>query len=140
MSLTQIERLILSDSIDDVDVFLSDKTESLAITVQHNLSEPDASLHLPEFDLSEFIVFKTDLLKAKYEITDDEMTLAFLENINISNDAGKALRASKAYIQKRSSSYPSITDQLDDIYHNGIDAWKASIKLIKDANPKPAGE
>ena len=140
MSLTQIERLILSDSIDDVDVFLSDKTESLAITVQLNLSEPDASLHLPEFNLSEFIVFKTDLLKAKYGITDDEMTLAFLENINISNDAGKALRASKAYMQERSSSYPSIADQLDDIYHNGIDAWKASIKLIKDANPKPAGE
>ena len=32
--------------------------------------------------------------------------------------------------------YPSIGDQLDDIYHNGIDAWKATIKAIKDANPK----
>ena len=33
--------------------------------------------------------------------------------------------------------YPSIGDQLDDIYHNGIDAWKATIKAIKDAHPKP---
>ena len=32
--------------------------------------------------------------------------------------------------------YPSIADQLDDIYHNGIDGWKATIKAIKDANPK----
>ena len=32
--------------------------------------------------------------------------------------------------------YPKIADQLDDIYHNGIDGWKATIKAIKDANPK----
>ena len=32
--------------------------------------------------------------------------------------------------------YPSIGDQLDDIYHNGVDGWKATIKAIKDANPK----
>jgi len=32
--------------------------------------------------------------------------------------------------------YPSIGDQLDDIYHNGLDGWKATIKAIKDANPK----
>ena len=29
-----------------------------------------------------------------------------------------------------------IEDQLDNIYHNGVDAWKADIKAIKDANPK----
>ena len=122
MSLTQIERLILNDSIDDVDVFLSDK-------------EADT-----EFVLADFIVFKTDLLKAKYEITDEELTLEFLKNINISNDAGKALRKSKEYIGNRANAYPSIADQLDDIYHNGIDAWKANIKLVKDANPKPEGD
>ena len=27
-------------------------------------------------------------------------------------------------------------DQLDDIYHNGIDAWKATIKVTKDKYPK----
>ena len=32
--------------------------------------------------------------------------------------------------------YPSIVDQLDDIYHNGIDAWKATIKVTKDKYPK----
>ena len=37
---------------------------------------------------------------------------------------------------KHTRQYPSIGDQLDDIYHNGIDGWKATIKAIKDANPK----
>ena len=42
----------------------------------------------------------------------------------------------KDYKLKRASEYPSIVDQLDDIYHNGVAGWKATIKAIKDANPK----
>jgi hypothetical protein len=42
----------------------------------------------------------------------------------------------KAYSRKRAAEYPSIADQLDDIYHNGIDAWKATIKTTKDKYPK----
>ena len=41
------------------------------------------------------------------------------------------------YKSKRAAEYPSIPDQLDDIYHNGIDAWKATIKVTKDKYPKP---
>ena len=40
-------------------------------------------------------------------------------------------------IDKRAKEYPSVVDQLDDIYHNGIDAWKATIKTTKDKYPKP---
>ena len=29
-----------------------------------------------------------------------------------------------------------IGDQLDDIYHNGLTKWKATIKVIKDKYPK----
>ena len=43
----------------------------------------------------------------------------------------------KAYSRSRAKEYPSIADQLDDIYHNGIDAWKATIKTTKDKYPKP---
>ena len=43
----------------------------------------------------------------------------------------------KAYSRSRADEYPSIADQLDDIYHNGIDAWKATIKTTKDKYPKP---
>jgi len=45
--------------------------------------------------------------------------------------------ADKTYADKRKAEYPSIADQLDDIYHNGIDAWKATIKTTKDKYPKP---
>jgi len=37
---------------------------------------------------------------------------------------------------KRQKEYPSIQDQLDDIYHNGIDEWKKTIKVVKDKYPK----
>ncbi len=40
------------------------------------------------------------------------------------------------YKYKRQAEYPSIVDQLDDIYHNGIDGWKATIKTTKDKYPK----
>ena len=43
----------------------------------------------------------------------------------------------KEYQRKRAAEYPSVVDQLDDIYHNGIDAWKATIKTTKDKYPKP---
>tara|TARA_R110000751_G_scaffold150377_1_gene255341 strand:- start:113 stop:406 length:294 start_codon:yes stop_codon:yes gene_type:complete len=40
------------------------------------------------------------------------------------------------YQRDREKEYPSMADQLDDIYHNGIDAWKATIKVTKDKYPK----
>ena len=40
------------------------------------------------------------------------------------------------YQRDRASEYPSIADQLDDLYHNGIDGWKATIKTTKDKYPK----
>lgn len=41
------------------------------------------------------------------------------------------------YQRDRKAEYPSIEDQLDDLYHNGIDGWKATIKATKDKYPKP---
>ena len=40
------------------------------------------------------------------------------------------------YQRDRAEAYPSIADQLDDLYHNGIDGWKTTIKAIKDKYPK----
>ena len=40
------------------------------------------------------------------------------------------------YQRDRAKEYPSIVEQLDDIYHNGIDSWKATIKITKDKYPK----
>ena len=42
-----------------------------------------------------------------------------------------------SYRSKRRAEYPDIEEQLDKIYHSGIDAWKTDIKVIKDRYPKP---
>ncbi len=42
----------------------------------------------------------------------------------------------KVIIDLRKKSYPAWQDQLDDIYHNGVDGWKATIKTTKDKYPK----
>ena len=40
------------------------------------------------------------------------------------------------YQRERANEYPSIVDQLDELYHNGIAGWKAKIKTVKDKYPK----
>ena len=42
-----------------------------------------------------------------------------------------------AYQRSRAAEYPAIVDQLDDIYHNGVDGWNETIKVTKDKYPKP---
>ena len=59
------------------------------------------------------------------------------EQIKTKQDELQAAYNAKAYSRSRGAEYPSIADQLDDIYHNGIDAWKATIKTTKDKYPKP---
>lgn len=49
----------------------------------------------------------------------------------------KAEQAATKYQRDRAAEYPSIVDQLDDLYHNGIDGWKTTIKKTKDKYPKP---
>ena len=41
-----------------------------------------------------------------------------------------------SYADLRRPEYPPIEDQLDKIYHSGVNAWKAQIKEIKDKYPK----
>jgi len=42
----------------------------------------------------------------------------------------------KQYQRDRALEYPSVKDQLDKIYHSGIDEWKKVIKATKDKYPK----
>jgi hypothetical protein len=62
------------------------------------------------------------------------------ENIvEYDNDAVEALIKSEAYKGLRAAEYPAIADQLDYIYHNGIDAWKTDmIDPVKEKYPKGA--
>lgn len=65
-------------------------------------------------------------------MTDAEVTA---RNAEIA--ASEAEEAANGYKRNRANEYPAIVDQLDDIFHNGIDAWKATIQVTKDKYPKP---
>ena len=56
-----------------------------------------------------------------------------MEEINVK---ANEIKNREEYKFNRKNEYPSIKDQLDDIYHNGIDGWKATIKAVKDKYPK----
>jgi hypothetical protein len=59
------------------------------------------------------------------------------ENIVEYNEATvQAYIDANAYKGLRQKEYPSIPDQLDTLYHSGLDAWKAQIKTVKDKYPK----
>jgi len=58
-------------------------------------------------------------------------------NVTINWSDVEAWTDPDAYKQKRLDEYPAWNEQLDKIYHSGIDAWKADIKKIKDKYPKP---
>jgi len=49
---------------------------------------------------------------------------------------GADIETQISYVDARVAEYPPIVDQLDKIYHEGVDAWKADIKVIKDKYPK----
>ena len=66
----------------------------------------------------------------------DTCTFEWDSSPEISRADIKAKMEAMAYIPKRQNEYPSIAEQLDDIYHNGIDSWKATIKKTKDKYPK----
>ena len=56
--------------------------------------------------------------------------------ITIDMSAVNAWVDPEAYKGLRQTEYPSIPDQLDTLYHSGLDAWKAQIKTVKDKYPK----
>ena len=66
---------------------------------------------------------KTQTKPTEQEIEEKIAELKYQEEVN-------------EYQEKRKSEYPDWGDQLDQIYHSGIDVWKANIKIIKDKYPK----
>ena len=72
----------------------------------------------------------------------DQITWHGTTPISVDDIKAKQAELKKAYDdakyqRDRKAEYPSIEDQLADLYHNGIDGWKATIKVTKDKYPKP---
>lgn len=81
-----------------------------------------------------------ELKKLIIDVTTGEQSLVDLSVEEISQmetDHNKFLEIENNYVVKRVREYPSIADQLDTIYHEGIDAWKATIAAVKQEYPKP---
>lgn len=59
---------------------------------------------------------------------------------NITNqqilDKQKELQTLEDVYENRRNEYGSVVSQLDEIYHNGIDAWKSRIASVKNKYPK----
>jgi hypothetical protein len=72
------------------------------------------------------------------EAYDAQGNLVVLDMVAVDAEVAvlKAEYDSKQYARNRAEAYPSTADQLDDIYHNGVDGWKATIKAVKDTYPK----
>ena len=58
------------------------------------------------------------------------------DEVNINWTNVEAWTDPNEYQYKRVAEYPNVIDQLDDLYHNGIDGWKTTIKAVKDKYPK----
>jgi hypothetical protein len=57
--------------------------------------------------------------------------------VEIDLEAVNAWVDPEQYKYQRAAEYPGFADQLDTIFHNGLDAWKAQIQAVKDKYPKP---
>ena len=67
--------------------------------------------------------------------------IAFTAEEETARDAEEAAsaveKAATEYIRSREAEYPSVVDQLDQMYHFGFQAWKDEIQKIKEKYPKP---
>jgi hypothetical protein len=66
----------------------------------------------------------------------DGLTKPTDEQLASYETAGNTVEANNKIRATRKLAYGDIADQLDDIYHNGVDEWKKTIKAVKDKYPK----
>jgi len=59
-----------------------------------------------------------------------------LEELQLEAKRIQAEYDTQEYARLRKEEYPSIEDQLDTIYHSGLDVWYSKIKEVKDKFPK----
>lgn len=67
----------------------------------------------------------------KVKLTDEEIAARKKEE-----DLWRKEYEASKYQGQRFLEYPPLQDQLDMIYHEGLDAWKEMIRKIKEKYPK----
>ena len=87
--------------------------------------------NITPFEITDGKISRWDSGETKTNITQptEEALTTELARLQAEYDA-------KDYARNRKAEYPEIAVQLDDIFHNGIDGWKATIQVTKDKYPK----
>ena len=80
-----------------------------------------------------YIIRENDLDKITW---DDDTTPISKSDIETKMAEVQTAYDNNEYQRNRATDYPSVKDQLDKIYHEGIDEWKKLIKVTKDKYPK----
>ena len=111
------------------------KDNQIQEITKHQIASRDGytELDIPDADIEltnnlQYLVYENGTV-VRREHTEDEFTQL---SIAKRNDPAE-------YATKRKLAYPPTEDQLDYIYHNGVDAWKTNIiDPIKAMYPKPS--
>lgn len=72
------------------------------------------------------------------EVNGETITIVTREGQSVESAVDEMINCDcpSSYAEQRIAAYPSITEQFDILYHEGIDGWRARIKAVKDAIPK----
>ena len=128
MSVTIVkeDRLVV---VDGESINFNFDLEDYIWAVQWNgtVGEIEFSDGTPNQEITDFTRFQylVDGFNSEKQRLADEATQAEVDRI-----------ANMTYADKRREEYPPIEDQLDDMYHNGIAGWHATIQAIKAKYPK----
>ena len=115
-----------------------------------DISKAIQSLNTKSGNNHEYVMTGTPTNEAEYKLqvrfisgSDENQTAIFSDTqayswseVSAEQSALQTAYDANKYQRDRAEEYPSIVDQLDDIYHNGVDGWKATIKTVKDKFPK----
>lgn len=99
-----------------------------------------------DYSLPTFTLYGPESLGWSYEDPTNYSSLTWNLPVDKPSQLDLALLSAELYYErevndyKMKRNYPQLADQLDQIYHEGVDAWKASIQAVKDAYPKQVAD
>ena len=114
------------------------------------ISNAIQSLNTKSGNSHEYVISGTPTNEAEYKLqvrfisgSDENQTAIYSDTqpyswseVSTEQSALQTAYDNNKYQRDRAEEYPSIVDQLDDIYHNGVEGWAATIKTVKDKFPK----
>ncbi len=86
---------------------------------------------------AEFVLFDEDYSRIQWTKIPEGVRTPSVKELQTEIERLKQEHERNKYQRLREKEYPSIKDQLDTLYHEGYEGWKAKIDEIKMKYPKP---